>query len=159
MQKFIFLFLISLAFYSCGPTLIELQSIYGSKDFYSIDFTKYSKLGFLITPEKYIGEYESIGIVRYEVYPGATYQLISNKPNPKYGTNANEPMMITVRAWDIKKISMQEVIDGMYDQCRQMGADALINFDVKYESIPYSGISNPVTINGYTISGFAIKRK
>ena len=31
--------------------------------FYAIDFSKYTELGFLITPEKFIGEYESIGIV------------------------------------------------------------------------------------------------
>ena len=159
MKRLILASIISLLLMSCGPTLTELQTIYESKNFYAIDFTKYSQNGFLITPEKYLGDYVSIGIVRYEAYPGANYRLISNKPNPDYKLNSMVPQMITIKGWSIDKISIQEVLDGMYDQCKQMGADALINFDIKYETIPYTGISNPVTINGYTISGFAIKRK
>ncbi|MBA4411426.1 MAG: hypothetical protein C0397_18650 [Odoribacter sp.] len=143
---------------SC-TSLKELSTIFENKNFFAIDFSKYSESGFLITPEKYLGEYTSIGIVRYEVYPGAYYKIIGSKPNPNFGSNPSEPKTILVKEWVVNKISMQEALDGMYKKCLEMGANALVNFDVKYDVVPYTGISNPVYINGYVISGFAIKRK
>lgn len=158
MKIFFLIGMLAVLLMSCGPTLTELQTIYESKNFYAIDFTKYSQSGFLITPEKYQGDYVSIGIVRYEAYPAAKYRLISNTPNPNYKLNSMEPPMVTIKGWSVDKISIQEVLDGIYEKCKEMGADAIINFDVKYDAIPYTGILNPIYINGYIISGFAIKR-
>jgi len=151
---------VSVLFVLAGCTsLKELPTIFENKNFYAIDFTKYSASGFLITPEKYPNEYTSIGIVRYEVYPGAKYRIVSSKLNPDYTSANNQPRTIQVKEWEVNKISIQEVLDGMYEKCKEMGADALVNFDVKYDAVPYTGISNPVIINGYVITGFAIKRK
>ena len=137
----------------------ELGSINEVKNFYAIDFTKYSANGFLITPEKYQGEYNSIGIIRYEVYPSAVYKTVSTMENPAWTPTGIEPRVLQIKEWDIKKNTLQDVLDGMYEECKKMGADALVNFDVKNEMVPYTGISNPVQINGNIITGFAIKRK
>ncbi len=151
--------LVVLAILSSCTTVKELQNIYETKNFFAIDFTKYTEAGFLITPEKYIGDYESVGIVRYEVYPGAIYKVVSTQLNPAYGNTKVEQKYIQVKKWEIKTISMQDAIEGLYKSCKEMKADALVNFDIKYDVVPYVGISNPVQINGYVISGFAIKRK
>jgi len=139
--------------------LDELQEIAEIKNFNSIDFTTYTAKGFFITPEKYMGEYNSIGIVRYEVYPGATYVKTSSIPNPEFGKTTGASAVIFLKEWKVNYISLQEVLGGMYEQCKKMGADALVNFEVKPSAFPYLGISNPTSINGYIISGFAIKRK
>lgn len=140
----------------------ELKNISEKRNFYAIDFREYSKNGFLITPEKYIGDYQSIGIVRFEVYPGASYTVVERKVNPNYNPNTTGPnssKYYDVKEWIVRKISMQDALDGIFEKCKEMGADALVNFKMDYDAVPYDGISNPVVINGYIITGYAIKRK
>ena len=119
--------------------------------FYAIDFSKYTELGFLITPEKFIGEYESIGIVAVDSYP--EYKNSGLERN-------NQGAIIDVGSWQSAPLPINEVIDKVYDQSKAMGANALMNF--KTEAISRSvdiGNSKILTIDGTRVSGFAIKRK
>lgn len=135
-MKKILLFLSILYFSGCYPGSIESQKLIIIKRF---DFTKYSKKGFLFTPEKIIGNYESIGMVEVDIYPEFKSFATS--------TNAQNWMPINV--------STDEVIDSLYSVCNKMGANALTNFKI--------GNTEPVRNGdkiyyGIRANGFAIKR-
>lgn len=70
MKKLILFVLVLMPlFHSC--TTLEIAKFPREEVLYGIDFTKYSKTGFLITPEKYSGNYESIGLVEFVYMPEA----------------------------------------------------------------------------------------
>ena len=115
------------------------------------DFRKYTEQGFLFTPEEYLGDYESIGLLNLEVLPE-----IRKVP---YGTRASEKgweiVIGTTRYWQVEEISSVEVLDSLYKEAIGMGADAIVSFNL--EAIPhYNGDAN---YYGLQASGFAIKRK
>lgn len=135
----------------CAITsLYEIKPEYG---FYGIDFSKYSKEGFLITPEKYTGKYESVGMVEYRLMPGAKYLAVGNY------RDASGKIQATYK-WFIDKIEFSQAIDSIYVMAKSMGADAITNFDSEIEIKQISSLkyNNPVTITGYRITGYAIKR-
>ncbi len=154
MKKLISILSIIALFMSC---ITELKIINPQSTLSKIDFRKYSTAGFLITPEKYMGEYQSIGMVDYVRKPGANYMTVATKPDERYGSS-NTQIYISEKAWRVDPVYLDEVIDELYKQCVELGADALINFKVEITEDNYNNIANPVTINGYRISGFAIKR-
>jgi len=117
-------------------------------EFRGIDFSKYTAQGFLITPELYRGDYESIGLIDYKLMPGARFQT----PDGKLATLPYYPGN---ERWYGGKISISQTLDSVYLICKKMGADALMNFKVEQPE----DVHAEITIKGYTISGFAIKRK
>jgi len=141
-------------------TLKGLNIIYPGQSLYGIDFTPFTQKGFLITPEKYEGFYESVGIIDFTAKPGAQYKLTGEIKNPEYfpGMQDHSPF-IEHYEWVVDSISFKDVLTKVYDICTQMGADALVNFHNELISDNYSGIKNPTAITGYRITGFAIKRK
>lgn len=156
MKKLIHIVLIlSVLLYSCA-TVKEMNKISKTEDFTAIDFTKYTKQGFLITPEKYMGNYESVGIIDFVYMPQAILNTsyISNNYSWKEETN-----LVPGQAWKIDKLNVQDAIDGIYKRCVDMGANALVSFNVTSVNKDYIGIKNPVTISGYRITGFAIRTK
>lgn len=157
MKKSLFL-LLAFSLYSC-VSLNELKVIYPAEILYGIDFTPFTQKGFLITPEKYSGNYESIGIINFTAKPGAQYKMSGRKPNPYYKSGTDDQRYIDVYEWAVDSIAFTEVLDKVYNICIGMGADALVNFQNEITLDPYTGIKNPVTITGYRITGFAIKRK
>jgi hypothetical protein len=161
MKKLIYLLLVIFAT-SCATGLKELNElkvIFPSEKLYGIDFTPFTKKNFLITPEKYTGNYESIGIINFTAKPGAKYIKLGFKANPDYTEQNNQLKYLESFDWKVDSIIFSDVLNKVYKICTDMGADALVNFknDIIYDS--HSDISNPVTIMGYEISGFAIKRK
>lgn len=157
-MKKIFFILLPLLLSSCA-TLKELKIINPVETLYGIDFAPFTKKGFLITPEKYNGDYESIGMINFTAKPGAQYITTGSKPNPYYSQGSGEPRLIETYEWKVDSIAFSEVLNKVYKICVDMGADALVNFKNEITLDPYSGITNPVTITGYQITGFAIKRK
>jgi hypothetical protein len=157
-MKKIFIILIAFVFTSCA-TLNELKVIYPVETLYGIDFNPFTKKGFLITPEKYTGAYESIGMINFTAKPGAQFKTSGLKPNPFYKEGGTEQRYVENFEWAVDSIAFSEVLNKVYDICVGMGADALVNFQNEITLDPYSGIKNPVTITGYRITGFAIKRK
>ncbi|MFA7421746.1 MAG: hypothetical protein WCZ90_18830 [Melioribacteraceae bacterium] len=112
------------------------------------DFTKFSKQGFLFTPESYNSEYESIGVINTTLFPE-----VKNQDYRTFGSNEYLPLGET--GWSYKQINVSEAIDSMFVQATRMGANAIVRFDVKNTSKQNSYI----TIPGIEVTGFAIKRK
>lgn len=144
-----------LLFSGCAlPTLYQIKPV---NEFYSIDFTKYSKDGFLITPDQYTDKYESLGMIEYLIMPGAKYQEISKNRDEIDGIYVDASDITHI--WVIDKIKFSQAMDSIYVMAKNMGADAITNFDFDIKtSEPSSIYNNPVTIKGYRIIGFAIKR-
>ena len=157
-MKKIFSLLLTIILTSCA-TLEELKVIYPAEILYGIDFTQFTQKGFLITPEKYSGAYESIGMINFTAKPGAKYIKTSSRLNPDWTPGSTQPRVIEVFEWQVDSIAFKQVLSKVYDICVKMGADALVNFQNEITLDPYTGIKNPVTITGYRITGFAIKRK
>lgn len=145
---------------SCTFQMKEITKIQGYTIMNKIDFRKYSDKGFLITPEKYSGEYHAVGMIDFIKMPGAVYVKRTrlddnNKPvTPEFG----HPAEID-KNWVPENINMDAVLEDLYKQCVALGADAIINFNLETNSVLHGGITNPVTIEGVRITGFAIKRE
>jgi len=152
MKKLIILLLIFLM--GCGVTIYNIDPI---NEYFGIDFTKYSKEGFLFTPEKYLGEYESIGMIEYKLISGAKYLSTGRQWDAK--TAKSIP---TRYKWFIDEIEFSQAVDSIYFMAKSMGANTIMNFDFNIETNEkYNNpmkCNNPITIYGYRITGFAIKR-
>lgn len=134
--------LITILAFSCTTLRhIDREDIY-----YTLDFRKYANEGFLITPEMYRGNYMTMGVVSYETYPEAKYIEIVH---PTY----------TSKSWSPTPVSSSEALDSVYVYCKKLGADALVRFNIESVQKEYSGITNPITITGVKLSGYAIKRE
>jgi hypothetical protein len=159
MKKIAVFILALLVVTSCSVQMQELKKIEGYSILNKIDFRKYSDKGFLITPEKYSGEYHAIGMIDFIKMPGAVYVKRTkldenNKPvAPEFGHPAE-----VEKTWVPDNINIDAVLEDLYKQCVALGADAIINFNVEPNSVLHGGIQNPVTIEGVRITGFAIKR-
>lgn len=122
-----------------------------------IDFRKYSDAGFLFTPEMYPGEYKSVGIIDFIKMPNALFTVEKELPDKDKYTPKN-PSLKTTTQWYTEKVDLQEAVEELYQQCSSLGADALVNFKVDFNTDKYINVGNPIDIIGYRITGFAIKR-
>jgi hypothetical protein len=117
-----------------------------------IDFNKYSDKGFLFTiDEKYIGKYKSCGLIEVELFPEVKNQVGENYDKNKY---------ISVDLYLIEIISIDQVFDLIYEKAKSIGADAIVNLKISKEENPHI-LKTHMAYNfcdGYSISGFAIKR-
>lgn len=120
--------------------------------YYGINFTKYSKQNFLVTPIEYPGFYDAIGIVSVELYPEADYKTTEIR------TNASG-QEVQHKEWVVEQIDAQDAVDSLVSMASRMGADAIINFKLNTEKAEYLRITNPIVLSGVSASGFAIKRK
>ena len=121
-----------------------------SEQFLGFDFSPYSEQGFLFTPESFIGEYESVGLVNYTITPEANFVKVS-------GSGISPTMSSEIYKWQFEDVDINDAIKGMYDRCVEMGADALVRFKVEVNESYIPTTTQP--INQYIVSGFAIKRK
>jgi hypothetical protein len=112
-------------------------------------------MGFFITPETISSNYESVGLFCYEIVPSAEYDKFTVIDSYSYDL---EPRTIRKYKWVIENVSLNQAMDSVYTNCVTWGADAIIDFKIESISNPYL-TKEPVTINGFKISGFAIKRK
>jgi hypothetical protein len=114
------------------------------KSISSLDFTKYQKKDFLITPGEYGDNYTAMGIFTFTVYPEANY-LKTHSQNPPY-------------KWVTKNISSQEVLDLAYETAIKKGANAITHFKIRVTNkILNDGIQN-FSVSGLEMSGLLIKR-
>lgn len=153
MKKLLFLVcILAIVIQSCKTA--QISQIPKREIFSGIDFREYTNKGFLFTPEKFEGNYESVGMVSFLIMPEAVKRRAETNPNPG---SWQDPGYIY--NWEVKKIDIQNAVDGIYKRCVEMGADALVNFksEINIEDYPY--LIPPFKIEGYRISGFAIKRK
>ncbi len=115
--------------------------------YYIYDFTKYSERGFLITPEKWIGDYKSIGIIEIEFWPEVSRTKLNLKPGQFYDRGISN-------RWVYTPINTEEIIESLYKTAIDMGADAIMNFKLSEFIADYGTVTAP----GKRVSGFAIKR-
>jgi hypothetical protein len=120
---------------ACRP----LRVVPGDTLITGIDFSAYTKQGFFFTPEMYDGPYESIGLVTVSLFPAARQVIEAGG----------------IRRWRIDKPSVDEGVAKMYEQAKNMGADALVNFAVRVSDDRLDEWTvRPVL----EVSGFAIRR-
>ena len=150
MKKLLLVFFVGIFFSSCVTTT-NLTEIPEESNLFGFDFRPYSEKGFLITPYAYDGNYQAIGLLTYSVTPGAKKEIqgtarnMSGKSVPEY-------------KWIVNEILPAHAIDGIYRECVNMGADALVDFKITNISADYT-TNPPLRVSGYEISGFAIKRQ
>lgn len=112
------------------------------------DFSEYTDKGFLITPEQYLGDYQSIGLITVTQWPEVKEQEVM-RPVP------GKARMQRVTKMDHGEINVRKAIDEIYKVAKDMGADAITRFDVT----PTERKNGTLVVPGVEISGFAIERE
>lgn len=143
-------FILFALFIACNTKPIYISQ---RVEYYGFDFTKYRSNDFLITPDTYLGKYESVGLVSIVYYPGAEFKKVeSDKKNPE-GESYNE------WRWICEEIDPALALDKLYKKAVSLGADAIVNFEylTDPQTINYLN-SPPLKLKGLILSGFAIKR-
>jgi hypothetical protein len=149
MKKYLLPFLF-LCFWNCAPapTFIPKYSKISA-----IDFSPFTEKGFLFTPNKYNGDYKSIGIINFTYFPEAKLTELKIKRNKR------DDEGITKTFWDVESYDSNILLYEIYTSCVSLGADALTEFKIKnVQSKHGEDSTDPVTINGIEMYGFAIKR-
>lgn len=115
------------------------------------DFTSYTKKGFLFTPEQYLKDYESIGIITIEIIPDVlkTFSYSSEIDSGWTFVKGKE------QNWKVRNISPQEVLDELYNKATGMGADAVVRLSFDSNELN----NGDAEFFSLKASGFAIKRK
>lgn len=131
---------------SCA-TVSEMPEIVSTT---AIDFRPYTSKGFLITPTEYVGEYESIGILTSTFYPALT--KVPSRYTTSEGTVITD---ISGKRWFLRAIDYKKALEEIYNQSVNMGANALMLFQLKIVVRTNSLIYLP----GIEATGYAIKRK
>lgn len=116
---------------------------------HGFDFREYTDEGFLITPESYTGEYQSIGMLTARMSPEIKKEYEMGDNFEDY----NEVNDSAGRKWIVEKPDTEQAIRTMYERAQAMGADAIINFNVYAEQM-----SVGVPASAVIVEGFAIKR-
>ena len=113
----------------------------------SLDFTKYQEKGFLITPNTYGGNYESIGLFYFTIEAEADFKSVKDERGRSF------------KQWVSKDIDTNEVLKLAYETAKNKGSDAITNFKIKNFTVTKSDGSSMFSIDAVEISGLLIKRK
>jgi hypothetical protein len=123
------------------------------------NFTPFTEQGFLFTPEKYVSDYQSIGMMTCVVVPEEEL-IVTPKDIPKnklddiYFSVESENNMI----WFSEELKPDEVLQMIYEKCKKMGANAFVNFEYQNVYMPSRIPTTTRETNYHVVSGFAIKR-
>jgi len=157
MKKIWLIYVVLFILVSCSTSKIttsKISFIPKSQILFGLDFRPYTEQGFLVTPYSYSEPYESIGVLTLSILPEAK-KVVGNT----YRTSDSPNSTIQVEyIWLKSDISPEETIEAMYQECKKLGADALVDFNIKPISKHYN-TDPPVSIDGFEVTGFAIKRK
>lgn len=125
-------------------------------DTYFYDFRKHAKEGFFISPDPYIGDFDPVGIIKINIFPGKIE--VQGEPNGKvvYGQPKGEPYTYYVT----EEFEPSELLDIIVEKAKEQDADAIVNFEAysRYKTIEVADHWYNV-FDHYELSGFAIKRK
>ena len=153
MKKILFIVcIVATMLQSCKT--VKLSQIPKREIFSGIDFRTYTKNGFLFSPGDFDGNFESIGLVSFLIMPEANKKKVEVNPEADQWRDPG----VTYR-WEVENIDFQNALDGIYKRCIDMGADALVNFKSEVNVEDYPFMVPPFKLEGYRITGFAIKRK
>lgn len=146
MKRVIYLALIGLLCASCSTlqpskriTLISF-----------VDYRQYEAGGFMISPDPYAKDFESLGEIDIIITPAI-------KEYPEEG----QPFDSRGKYLDYENISHNELVRMAVDEAKSKGADALVNFKIVSTPISRHDSDTGETLHGYEhyISGYCIKRK
>lgn len=143
--KFTTLNLIVLFLSGCATSLQQWDSEYRA---FGYDFTEYSEGGFLFTPEGYSGAYDSVGLIEVIFIP----QI--RRGNERINIEGAYRIVVGTNYYYVKEPDTDEIIMQMYKKAVELGADALINFEL----VPHLLDNEGFKITTYRVGGFAIKR-
>ena len=151
----------------CAPLSKPINKIPEFNSVKILDLTKYSKQGFLITPETLKGNYESVGQLYCKILPEANRKFVSNGYEPTEsekqrgitGENTNFDFSPKLK-WVTKEISVEKAIDQAYKTAIEMGGNAIMEFSIKSIVVEMRvNYSELVLLNGYEVTGFIINKK
>lgn len=110
------------------------------------DYREYAKEGFLISPDAYCGEYDSLGEITINVTP----KLAKHKDKTTGGFYFRHEI-----------ISHSELVAIAVKEAKDRGADGIVDFKVISPTFSDYEIENGFAISNraYLITGFCIKRK
>jgi len=118
------------------------------------NFKKYSENNFLFTPHNYLGDYESIGLVSIIISPSAKITKIKSPHKNGDGSPYYK------KVWNVDDMNVDEALDSLFYLANKLGANAIVDLQIKEitQSYNMNSIFPQITIYGYKIDGFAIKR-
>lgn len=105
-----------------------------------LDFTPYTAQGFLFTPEPYLGDYESVGLITVTVTAAGERKRL--RPG------------IYDWEWDLTPLQSDSVLHYFHRRATELGADAMVRFSLAPSSTDIAGEPVPTLV----ASGFAIRR-
>ena len=146
-------FILLVLFTGCA-TLQDPQTSTGQTLLYGFNFTKYTDQGFLFTPEAYLDNYESIGLIRVVVTP-RIIQSSKGQNAPGAGYKEHKQNANASNIFWVEEISTSKAIEAAYNEAVAMGADAVTNFLIEEEIVRNGWMSQ----RNMVVTGFAIKRK
>lgn len=147
MKKFFIAIIAVATFTSCSAMKETQRTILSSFS----DYRQYATEGFLISPNPYTYNFESVGEIDIIVEPA---QIIKETPSP-YTVGLPTKTLI------YETISYDELVKMAVDEAKAKGADALVNFSITKEKISHvNKIYGGYTYSHiYYVKGFCIKRK
>ena len=158
-MKKMLIFMVAIVMVGCA-TQTPLFYVERIKEAYGIDFTEYSEKGFLITPEKYMGDYESVGLLNFSISSGAVLEKVLVSEVDEMAKKAGLKNIYHYK-WNIEKIDYKELLKFAYNISTEMGGDAITHFQIKYDVQHYTNADGypSVWIPEINVTGFVIKRK
>lgn len=138
MKKFL-LGLLTVGFLS-GCASFQTDDIESKTTVAVLDFTKYSKEGFFITPEPYSGEYKTLGIVNSSIESGAHLEEYT-KEDPDTGET------VKTKKWVVEPVDIYSLLDAVYQKAVKIGGDAIMNFRYQITSTTMTVQYEPYHLN------------
>lgn len=162
-RQLIYSFAIAFAFLLCGCSTQYLSSYH--EEVYFADYRTYAAEGFTISPVASGFTYEPIGELKIVCKPGTLKNpseetdVQQDKFKAKWQIEAENQQATS----DLYMPTLTEMTDKIVDQARELGANALLNFNIEVRptTIPASvnGIGTYIDSAEFVISGFAVKLK
>jgi hypothetical protein len=124
-----------------------------------LDFSKYSKDGFLVTTGDFHKDYKSLSILRVSCYDGYLKKAAPGsketdiwKEDDLYG---ELPKSYNKRDYEYKSCKLSELLDYMVEQGVRIGANGIIKLEITpvKQNSPVNGqVQNGILITGLAIS-------
>lgn len=113
-----------------------------------VDYRPYSESGFLLTPQPYQGDYDSVGEISIYVVPA----FLKLKEDFDY-------MSGEWYTYKFETIKLEEIVELAVKEAIEKGADAVSNFSITSEKISRGNGRTYSRGDAYRVTGFCIKRK
>ena len=127
-----------LAMLALAPACSNLKYIAPNTEVRSIDFSGYSRQGFMFTTEMYQGAYESVGIIYVTMHAEGKLENMKG-----------------FSQWVFSDLKVQDVLAEAHRKALAMGANAIVKLDIQADN---KVLSPALTVPGIEVSGFAIRR-